>query len=190
MAGKQASSTDTAISDKSILSSSQIRFHCLDTQSKTTANPCRLSAPNRACTSAKTTPSTTVNTEHGYSSTIVQSEQSCTRALVRKKLERKCVNFYQKGKVRLLSPYGVHAAAVGVDAVADALAADGEVGVFNTKVSKCPDLAIPGGHTERRSLPRQRYRRPLHGLSFHTPAVPPVPRERRDGFDCLRPWHL
>ena len=70
---------------------------------------------------------------------------------MRKKLERKCVNFYQKGKVRLLSPYGVHAAAVGVDAVADALAAGGEVGVFNTKVSKCPDLAIPGGHTERRS---------------------------------------
>ena len=45
------------------------------------------------------------------------------------------MHFYWKGKVRLLSPYGVHALVVGVDAVAAALAADGEVGVLDTKIS-------------------------------------------------------
>ena len=45
------------------------------------------------------------------------------------------MNFCWTGKVRLLSPYyGVHALAGGVDAVAAALAAEGEVGVFDTKV--------------------------------------------------------
>ena len=44
------------------------------------------------------------------------------------------MNFCWKEKVRLLSQYGVHELAVGVDAVAAALAADGEVGVLGTKI--------------------------------------------------------
>ena len=42
--------------------------------------------------------------------------------------------FLLEGKGSVLSPYGVHALAVGVNAVAAALAADGEVGVLGTKV--------------------------------------------------------
>ena len=77
-------------------------------------------------------------------------------------LERKCVNFCWKGKVRLLSPYyGVHALAVAVDAGTAALAADGEVGVLGTKVCKCRELEPLCDHTKTRSLPHQRYRRPL-----------------------------
>ena len=57
--------------------------------------------------------------------------------------------------------YGVHALPVGVDTVAAALVADGEVRVCVSTVCKFPELAYPDGHTERRSLPRQRFRRPM-----------------------------
>ena len=57
--------------------------------------------------------------------------------------------------------YGVYALAVGVNTVAAALAADGEVRVFVSTVSEFPDLEYPDGHTERRSLPRQHYSRPM-----------------------------
>ena len=43
--------------------------------------------------------------------------------------------FLSEGKGTVLSPYGVQALAVGVDVVAAALAAGGEVGVLGTKVS-------------------------------------------------------
>ena len=50
---------------------------------------------------------------------------------------REVREFLLEGKGTVLSPYyGVHALAVGVDAVAAALAADGEVGVLGTKVFK------------------------------------------------------
>ena len=74
--------------------------------------------------------------------------------------ERNCHTGKEVCEFQLLSSYGVHALAVVVDAVAAALAADGKVGVLETKVCKCPELEF-GGHTERRSLPHQRYRRPL-----------------------------